>query len=58
MINDEDSMELSEYCFHVCETLNATIPGKCVNDVNESTRVALEDLGRYLYHPLPDGSPF
>jgi len=53
MINNEDSVLLSEYCFNVCEALNAAIQGKKAEDLNESVRTALEDLGRYVYCPLP-----
>jgi len=57
MINNEDSVLLSEYCFNVCQTLNATIQGKHADDLNESVRAALEDLGRCVYHPLPGLPP-
>ena len=53
MVNGEDSVLLSEYCFNVCEALNATIQGKNANDLSECVRTALEDLGRWVECPLP-----
>ena len=46
MIDDEDSMQLSEYCFNVCATLENAIQGKNVGDLNKYVRMALEDLER------------
>ena len=46
MIDDEDSVQLSEYCFDVCEALKTVIQGKNADDINESVREVLEDLGR------------
>jgi len=54
MINNEDSAQLSEYCFNTCETLKITIQGKNADDLDESVRVALEDLGGYVYYPSPN----
>ena len=59
MLHKEDSVLLSEYCFNVCEALNATIQGKGADDLNVSVRTAIEDLGRcvYVYCPLPGLPP-
>jgi len=47
MIDDKDPMQLSEYCSNVCEELKTVIQGMDdANNLNESMRVALEDLGR------------
>lgn len=47
-MDDEDSVQLSEYCFDACEALKTVIQGKNVDDINEPVREALEDLGRYV----------
>jgi len=39
-------VELSEYCFDVCEVLKTAIHGKKEDDLSEPVRMALEDLGR------------
>ena len=44
MVGDNDSVQLSEYCFNVCEVLNIAIRRKDVNDIDESTTKALENL--------------
>ena len=46
MIDDEDSLQLSEYCFNVCVELQPTIQGKNVDELNKSERTALEELER------------
>jgi hypothetical protein len=46
MIDDRDSVQLSEYCFNICETLKTTIGGKDADDPNKLVRAALEDLER------------
>jgi len=43
MIDDEDSVQLSEYCFSMCETLGAVTQGMNAEDLNDS---ALKDLER------------
>ena len=48
MMDDEDSVQLSEYCFDACEALKTVIQGKNADDINEPVREALEDLGRYV----------
>ena len=44
MVGDDGSVQLSQYCFSVCEVLNIAIRGRSVNDIDESTTKALEDL--------------
>jgi len=60
MIDDKDSVQLSEYCFNVCGVVKTAIQGKNAGDLNESVRMALAlgHLGRcvdlpwiYLLHP-------
>jgi len=46
MVDDKDSVQLSEYCFNVCEVLKTTIQGRDADSLNESVRAALEDLER------------
>ena len=47
MIDDDDSVKLSDYCFSVCEVLNAAIQEKTKDGLNGSARLGLEDLERY-----------
>lgn len=46
MIDNRDSVELSDYCFNVCEVLKTAIQGKSVDNLDEPVRKALEDLER------------
>jgi hypothetical protein len=46
MIDDEDSGQLSEGCFSICEVLKTAIQGKNADDLNESVKTALEDSKR------------
>ena len=46
MIDDNDSAQLSDYCFNVCEVLKTAVQGRSADGLNESVRVALEDLER------------
>jgi len=46
MIDDRDSVQLSEYCFDVCEVLKTAVQGRNVDSLSESVRAALEDLER------------
>lgn len=46
MIDDGDSVRLSEYCFNVCGTLKTITHGKNTDDFSEPTRIALWDLER------------
>ena len=47
MITDDDSVELSHYCFDVCEALNDTIQEKTEDGLDGSAWPELEDLTRY-----------
>ena len=46
MAADKDYVQLSDYCFGVCESLETAVRGGNADDLNESVRVKLEDLGR------------
>jgi len=46
LIDDKDSVQLSEYCFDVCDVLKTAIQGRDVDGLDESVRTALEDLER------------
>ena len=46
MIDNSDSVQLSEYCFSMCEALEPAIEGRNADDLDESVRRALEDLER------------
>ena len=46
MIDDKDSVQLSEYCFNVCGVLKTAGQGRNADSLSESVRVALEDLER------------
>ena len=46
MIDNEDSVQLSEYCFNVCAVLESAIQGKDVGNLNKYVRMALGDLER------------
>jgi hypothetical protein len=41
-------VQLSEYCFGVCEMLETTIQGEDEDDLNGFVKTALEDLERYV----------
>ena len=45
MIANKDSVQVSDYCYNACETLEATIEGNADLDGSD-LRVALKDLGR------------
>ena len=47
MVADNESVQLCDYCFNVCETLNMVIREKKTDDLNESTKMTLEGLERY-----------
>ena len=51
MIDDKDSVQLSEDCFGVCEALDTAIRGKNANDLNEPLKMALEDSRRCVDWP-------
>ena len=46
VIDNKDSVRLSEYYFKVCETLKTAIQGKGMDGLNESARMALKELER------------
>ena len=48
MIDNEDAVQLSEYCFTACETLKTVISGKKADELSEFVMAALEDLKRCL----------
>ena len=47
MITDDDSVELSDYCFNVCEALDIVIQEKTKDGLNGPAQLGLEDLARY-----------
>ena len=46
MIDDDDSVRLSEYCFNICLALETAIQGKGAGGLNKYRKMALEDLER------------
>lgn len=48
MICNKDAVQLSECCFNACGKLKTMIVGKDVDDLNESVKMGLEDLRRYV----------
>jgi len=46
MVDNEDYVQVSEYCFDTCVALEPVIQGKSADYSNESLRMALEDLER------------
>ena len=55
MVTDKDSVQLSEYCFNVCETLKTRMRVENVDDLSEAARGALDDLERHVNsNPTPD----
>lgn len=53
MIDNEDCIQLSEYCFGVYVALEPAIQGKNAGDLNESLRTAIEDLERCVNYIWP-----
>lgn len=47
MTRDKDSVQLSEYCFSVCETLKDGIQRRNIGDLSESEKVGMGDLERF-----------
>ena len=43
---NKDFMDLSEYCFNICNLLEITFRGKSAGDLNEPIRMAIKDLER------------
>ncbi|KAF9789484.1 kinase-like domain-containing protein [Thelephora terrestris] len=49
LIDNEDAMQLSEYCFDTCDGLKTAILGQnTLNDLDEPLKIALEDLERVM----------
>ena len=48
MIDDEYSVQLSGYCYNVCEILKARIKGKNAEDLSDSVKIILENLERFV----------
>ena len=46
MVAGDDSSQLSDYCFDICEALNTKIQAENADNLKESVRMAVEDLGR------------
>ena len=46
MTDDKYVVQLSEYCFNVCETLKNTIKGKNLSDLSEPEKIVVDDLER------------
>ena len=57
MIDNKDFVQLSEYCFNICEALKISIQGKNVEDLDRSVRMALEDSERYIHWRGPVSTP-
>ena len=53
MTDNKDAVQLSEYCFNVYEVVKTSIQGKNADDLNETVRMALKDLGRYVNQRRP-----
>jgi len=53
IIDSKDSVQLSEYCFSICEAVKTVVQGKNTDDLDESVRVALEISERCVYWPWP-----
>ena len=56
MIDDNDSIQLSEHSFNACEVLNTVVQEKDADSLSESVRTALEDLGRCVHQSCSDYS--
>jgi hypothetical protein len=56
MIGNKDSLQLSEYCFSLCEALKTAVQGKNADDLNGSVRSALEGSKMYVNWTWPDYS--
>ena len=48
MAADNESVQLSDYCFNVCEALRMEVREKKTGDLNAFTRMALGGLERYV----------
>ena len=54
----KETVQLSDYCFDVCEALKATIQEENTDDLGEFTTTALGDVGRYVSCTLARFPPF
>jgi len=48
MIDNDDSVQLSEYCFNVSLALETAFQGKNIGGLNKYVRMALKDLERFV----------
>jgi len=46
LIDDKDSVQLSESCFNACNALKTVVQGRNVDGLDDSVRIALKDLER------------
>jgi len=51
MIDNEDCVQLSRYCFNVCMALDTAIQGTNADNLNKSVKAALEGLERCVDCP-------
>ena len=54
----KETVQLSDYCFDVCEALKATIQEENADDLGEFATIALGDVGRYVGCTLACLPPF
>ena len=54
----KETVQLSDYCFDVCEALKATIQEDNTDDLGEFATTALGDVGRYVSCTLTCLPPF
>ena len=54
----KETVQLSEYCFDVCEALKATIQEENTDDLGEFATTALGNVGRYVNCALANLPPF
>ena len=54
----KETVQLSDYCFDVCEALKATIKEENKDDLGEFATTALGDVGRYVSCTLARLPPF
>ena len=48
MVDDDDSVQLSECCFDICEALETVIQGENAGHLNGPVGTALMNLERYV----------
>lgn len=51
MVDNNDSVQLSGYCFGACEVLKTVVQGRNTDDLSEYGRMELEDLERCVVSP-------